>query len=1397
MIRLIIVRNPFDVHRRETRDVVCRVGMPIHAYFNEPGRWQYAVNGRIVGAYAVPRDGDFIVVIPYVGRKALGIILTLGLSFITSGIAAGAFLGHLSMGWRMVTALAVGMIGGSLVSRLNAPRIDRSNANLEQSPTYGWSGTGTLTGQGHPLAVTYGAMKSGGGLLSRHIVSDGQKQYLSLLYCAGEGELSDIRNIRINENPIGNYKGVQIDVRYGTNDQKLIPNFDDSYADQPLNYTLTGSWSTHEIQGNAATGIEFTIALPNGLYYSNDSGGMDTTGVHLFAECRIVGSETEWMPLPIHNGAGLDSFVTLKSGAWVKTMSGEAIESAKYTGAIREATNKGIFRAYRFEGLPPGRYEVRLRASKDGESIRYVNAVYWTQLTQIIYDDFIHPGKALVGIRALATEQLSGSDPTVTWVQERAKVYVWNPYKRIYEEQAASNPAWACYDILHQCRRIDGRYEVRGERAERIGYDAFKAWAEHCAAAGYAFNFIYDSAMQLWEALRYPETVGRGKVIMQGTRFTCIYDCAAVPTQLFTVGNIKQDSFKEEFQGTQGRANAVEISFMNAAKNYERDVLPVFGDDYDATDSLTSPTQIELMGCTDVKQAYKHGKHALRANKYELRTCTFEAFVDAIACTLGDVILLQHDVTNWGSGGRIVAAVNDKVTLDRTVTMEKGRKYRLMVRDGKTDRLDTYEVKSVSGDVLTLTQAAQIAPGDIYTFGEATKEAKPFRVLAITKGMTEQTRKITCMEYYPELYAGDDTDVPIIDYTTQSDALNVDGLSLVVAPKMLADGTTLYDINVSWRLPRGRAAKQIRVMYRRGGEKEYTTAGTYDGSTASCVIAGVATAESYTVAVVCINDAGVAGKETEKTVYTTPKETRPAPVRDFKVEQDAGNSSLLKFSWRANSESDIRGYRLSDSMKGVCLDECISGTSYTHFIPASGRYSFDIFAINRSGRDSSNWATASIDAVVSEKSVAVPDAPKSAELRMVKGDVHAAWDAVTNTFVDFYEVRKDDKAGQTAGLLAKTTDIRSVLGFAEGDARSGAVFIYAHNPAKGYGAPLSVRYDFPQPAAPIFSIKKTLQGFNVDFINMPSTVKCAYVALNSSAFGEIRLETFTSLASYTGEPEIYQVNVYYADVFGDGVMSEDQLIGISDRIPQEWLDSMKVGMGQVDDAIRAALEKGAKAADNYVNIVGRVDNAANAASQASTAAGEAKQTAQGAAGAANSAYQKAESAQSAANKAQGAASSAYQKAESAQGTANNAQGTASAAYQKAEEANRNVSSAYSAITQLRDAINLRVVKGDVINQINVSGDGIKIDGRFLHITGRTLFDAGVIASHIEASSIRGDRIVAGSIGADRLRVTELSAVAAKIGVLRTKDSGARTEIRDNLILVYDDKDRLRVRMGVW
>lgn len=112
---------------------------------------------------------------------------------------------------------------------------------------------------------------------------------------------------------------------------------------------------------------------------------------------------------------------------------------------------------------------------------------------------------------------------------------------------------------------------------------------------------------------------------------------------------------------------------------------------------------------------------------------------------------------------------------------------------------------------------------------------------------------------------------------------------------------------------------------------------------------------------------------------------------------------------------------------------------------------------------------------------------------------------------------------------------------------------------------------------------------------------------------------------------------------------------------------------------------------------------------------------------------------------------------------------------------------YSAIAQMSDAINLRVQKGDVINQINLSPTTTTINGKYLHVTGQTVFDNNVIVSRMLAAK---------AVTADKLAVTSLSAITARIGRLETATSGARTVIQDNLIEIFDENNFRVIALGV-
>lgn len=1316
MVNVIIVNNPFKPEQRDRKYLPFKQGKSISYYFRAHGEWAYSVNGHEAAPDTVVNDEDYIVVMPRVEGKFFGVLLSIGMAVFTGGIASGAIFGIQSLIWRSVIAMAVGMIGNAIISKLTAPKVDRSNS--EQSNTYGWGGTETVTGQGYPLAVTYGRMKSAGLLLSRHVISDGEKQYLNLLYCAGEGELSKIEDIRINANPISNYKDVQVDIRKGTNDQTVIPNFNDNFADQSLNYELTESWNTQQVQGDACDAIELTVGFPNGLYYSNDSGGADRTSVTLKAEIRKVGDES-WQALPLANQKGMAGHIKRRD-AWNFIKSDNSVtNTADYAGRIEEATNNAFYRVFRFDNLEKARYEIRMRcSSKDGKSLRHVNKVYWVQLTQIIYDDFVHPGKALIGIKALATSQLSGTDPKVTWIQERSEVYVFNPYTNKYEAQPADNPAWAAYDLIHICRKIGGEYIVFGQPHMRLDYNAFKAWADKCKTNGFTFNYIYDTAMRLWDALKYPEAVGRGKVIPVGTRFTCVSDYQSTPVQLFTVANIKHGSFTEEFQGVEARANSVEISFLNKDKDYERDVIPVYGDTYDESDTLTNPAQVELMGCTSLEQAYKHGKHFLRCNKYEIRTVTIEAFTDAIACTVGDIILIQHDIPEWGEGGRVVAVSGQTITLDKEVSVQPGKNYQLLIRSNSTDIVSTFNVVNVSGLNVIVKESIPVQPDAVYAFGEVSKSAKPFRVLAITKTLSEMTRKIQCMEYYPELYVSDDGTVPSIDYTNHG-ASDIQAVGLV-SDVYGANGIMYSRIGVTWQLPRDGKVSNVVVNYRNVKSDTWTYIGNYPASTNATTISDVLLGATYEVRVQAINELGQLTTGVTKSI-AIPKMQAPEDVQNLHVlsryNQTADKSVYYDLQVLFEPPANPANFDVAEvwymltakSGKPITDQEWqYAGSSTSQvIIKALGpgeTYRIKAVSVDRFGNRAE---TAQMVDVIVKPMDAVPDMPSDFGINFSR-NATASWNEVLNADVDYYELRTDNNPGKdTNALLARVKGTSAVLTLTK---RADTVYLYARSTLGKYSTAATYEYNVPQLAAPELVVKSQLGGFNLYFSTKPAQ---AY-AIRCHVIGDERtddFETTSTMLTYSNSAGIYRIRCSFVDVFGDGLVNEKQVV-IKTQIDASLLDLESLGLNKVDERIKELDKKFNK---NSEETTRRITNLA--------------------------------------------------------------------------------SHTESRITELAGSIDLQVKKsigeidgGELVSRINLSQSGVYIAGKLIHITGATKFDDNVIVNKM---------IQANAVTADKLHVDSLSAVSGTIGLLRSKETGARVEIQDNLITGFDDDNNPRIKLGCW
>lgn len=986
MITITILKNPFNYNDKEVHSCEYIPGKTAYEYIQPyiMGLEDYivSINGNVVEdskAQLVSSD-DWLAVCPVVGKSGRDWFRTIGmlvLGYFTSGLAttwAGAAATNVTRFWATMAAGAVTAIGGTLINHWFPPaKADQ----VESKSSYNWSNAQSQTGQGNALAVTYGTMRTAGQVLAQHVSSHDEDQYLNILLCGGEGPIDSISDIRINDNPISYYKDVTVETRLGANDQTAIANFNDTYDDQSLAYELNtdSTWVTQQTDGNAVEGVEITLQFPGGLYCVNDNGSLGNASVTVTMQYRKAG-DTSW-----------NDFTT---------------------ATITEKKNTAFFRTYRLDNLAAAQYEVRAQCTaKSGTSTKYSTHVYWTQLSSIMYDDFARPGKVLIGIKALATSQLSGGTPIITWLQTREKVWVWNAETSEYEQKSAANPAWAAYDMIHRCRQIKnihtGNYEfiVQGAPASRAVYQDFARWAEFCDDYSLTFNYIFDTANDLWTLLQKPEGVGRGKVIMRGTRFGCVCDAPGDPVQLFTVGNILTDKFKETFVSLKDRANAIEVSFSNKNKAYEKEVITVYADNYDAS---TEPniTQITFDGVTTVEQAYREAKYRLRLNQHLVRTVEHSADIDAIACQINDVVLLAHDVPQWGISGRLLAATATTVQLDREVTLEPCKSYAVAIQITNLAATTSQDVQSIvtvavqgvtevtTTDTITLSSELSTVPlkWDLYSFGETNKVVKPFRVLNINRDQ-DLKRKITCLEYIEEVYT-EAIDIPQINYSELDTLLEVSGVSVAEETYRQKDGTMVSDINIGWSIPRTTTAiRGYKVFYSTDNGTTWTL--WRSGITAlNTSIVGVKTETNYLVKVCTINDLGLASDGMQASLYVTGKDLPPSDVSIVSASVDATDSTKINLSWSAVDDIDLKGYKLMEG-NAVVTPTPIVDTRYTYTAIINKQHNFSVVAIDNSGNPSNIPAVTSINVTIEPPTVTNF---KLEQLETNRTKLNLSWDAV-------------------------------------------------------------------------------------------------------------------------------------------------------------------------------------------------------------------------------------------------------------------------------------------------------------------------------------------------------------------------------------------------------------------
>ena len=332
---LVAIPNPFAPHIRTVEKV--RSGVPVSDLY--PEGWEKVVpriNGKLVDPDAVVRSGDCVLLYQSPAGETLA---------------------------NFVVNLLISIAVSAVFALLFPPPKPKQRRDDESSPTYSFSGVTNNRSEGQPIAVVYGKILFGGTIANEFIQVQGvpPKSTLRQLISLGEGPIHSIggitedtpaavpltgndipETIYINGNPARNFRDVKVWLRMGSNEQDLIPGFDETrttagvgselVAEETVSAVTSGYVNGFTVDGateygtandpvwedNAVTvdfssedvdGFVITLRFPAGYYYTNPQTG-STQSAFFGYQVRYIELDGGGSPIATGGYAG-DGYVRL------------------------------------------------------------------------------------------------------------------------------------------------------------------------------------------------------------------------------------------------------------------------------------------------------------------------------------------------------------------------------------------------------------------------------------------------------------------------------------------------------------------------------------------------------------------------------------------------------------------------------------------------------------------------------------------------------------------------------------------------------------------------------------------------------------------------------------------------------------------------------------------------------------------------------------------------------------------------------------------------------------------------------------------------------------------------------------------------------------------------------
>lgn len=590
--------------------------------------WEVKIGGVVVPVEhwdrVKPKHGHLIEVRGAVNRQALYLVAMVALTYFTmgAGTTAGAAMFGAGTTAAAVANVAIYVAGSILINKVLGPKPPKSDSQDRES-VYNIAGARNSLRPHEPLGLLFGSTRIAPDIMSMpYTWYEGDDHYLGMVLTPGIN-VDRYELLHIGDTPITDYEGVTVwQSGFPGMPDQTIPLY--SNVDTIQGAELSKDWTER-------TSSQDTVRLM--VNVERLLGGIDNKGRKYNVTEQVI-----------------IQYAPVGSGAWQTV-------TRSYTSKVLEERRDTIG----FD-VPRGQYDVRVRIAGIGDYTgtrnTHHNDFTWSTLSSVQADDADYRGIPRIGIKMKATGQLNGTPDQIRTIVHGAEMPVWDGSSWQTATDGLSGLSNPGALLLAYAR---GFTDENGDLIAGMGLpdsmidvESFKGFMLHCAANGYTYDHWLQSVRSHVEVRDAIALTGLGQTTWAGGKLGVVWAAAEQPlSAVANMATMKRGTFEVDYT-LANAADGIEYSYYDSS-TWQTATLRVPAP---GVVTMLNPARLTGEGVTTEAHAAEMARYHLAQHLYQYKGIGFSTDLEHLTYKRLSLLALQHDMTKWGRGGRLVAAEN-------------------------------------------------------------------------------------------------------------------------------------------------------------------------------------------------------------------------------------------------------------------------------------------------------------------------------------------------------------------------------------------------------------------------------------------------------------------------------------------------------------------------------------------------------------------------------------------------------------------------------------------------------------------------------------------------------------------------------------------------------------------